>query len=70
MNVIKNKCVEYFIQKRVLLGTQEIEERKKQDLINNHSELNADIGINVDKYHNVIVFGLIIYFIVLFSMVR
>ena len=70
MNVINDKCVEYFIEKRVLLESQEIEEREKQDLLNNHSELNVDIGIDVDKYHNMIIFGLVIYFIVLFSIVR
>jgi len=69
MNVLKDKCVAYFIEKRLLLDRIEMEEQKKRELLNNNMGVSGEIGINLEKYHY-IVFGVILYMVLLFSIVR
>jgi len=70
MNVLKYKCVAYFIEKRLLLDRIEMEEQKKRELLNNNMGVSGEIGINLEKYHYIIVFGVILYMVLLFSIVR
>lgn len=70
MNVLNNKCAEYFIQKRLLLDVKKFEREKKEELLNDHMRSNSKIGINLEKYHYIIVLGVFIYIIVAFVFIR
>ena len=69
MNIEKNRCIEYFIRQRLLLDEKILLEMKKKELVNNIQE-NNDVQINMEKYNNFIVLGVVIYMVLTFTLVR
>ena len=70
MNIEKNRCIEYFINQRLLLDEKLFRVRKKKEYANNNLEKINKIRINMDKYNNHIILGVIIYMVLTFSLVR
>ncbi len=70
MDIIKDKCVNYFISKRIVLDDEERFESKKRELLQNDLDKGSEVGVNIDKYNNMIIFGVIIYMILAFTLTR
>ena len=68
MNIVKDKCVAYFIEKRLLLDAKEFDGQKQQAA---HSIVeNTKVKVNLDKYHSLIVVSVLIYIVLVFTLLR
>ena len=67
MNVLKDKCVAYFIEKRLFLDEKELENRKQQEIL---SFENTKVKVDLDKYHTLIVASVLIYVVLVFTLLR
>jgi len=67
MNVLKDKCVEYFIEKRLYLDEKALKNKKQQETL---SVENTNVKVDLDKYHTFIIASVLIYLVLAFILLR
>jgi len=67
MSILKDKHVEYFIEKRLFLDAKEDDRNKQQEVL---SLEKTKAKIDLDKYHIIIVIGVLVYLVLAFSLLR
>jgi hypothetical protein len=64
MNILKDKCVACFIEKRLFLDAKGKDDNREQET------LSVKARVDLDKYHTLIVISVLVYVILAFTFAR